>query len=573
METKTHINALYRFSSYLKPHWKKIGLSGLLMLLTVIMQIPRPFIIQYVIDEVVAVGSYRLLTMAGLVIIGVLIVGEVAVSVQSYIFILVRTKVMKTIRLALFAHIQLLPLTYLGKKETGKLLSRLTGDVTATHGLLADTIIAFVQNIFIFIAGIACTFYIHPGLSGICLLLLSLYVVSLKIFSSRMRTMSYDVRQRYELVHKDLQEMLLAIPTVRLFSAERYSIARLCKSLRHVMSGEIKHNMIATLATVSSTTISSLGPIALIWYGCAEIIRGDLTIGGLMAFNSFVSYIFGPASNLFSLNVSIQRSLAACMRLFEILDITTERSGIEPITIRHGKLEFDKVTFKYDDTTVLKQVSFSVNPGQVCGIVGPSGAGKTTLGMLVPRLFEVDGGRILIDGKDIRDVRLDQLRKEIGIISQDTFLLSDTLSENVALGRPSAHRKDIEYACYLAGCDFIRQLPDGYQTRVGERGERLSGGQRQRISIARTILADPRIVIFDEATANLDPELEQRILNMLRSWMTKRTTLIITHRLSTVKNADQIIVLEGGGIVEQGEHEQLWKDNGVYRRLWANCDI
>ncbi len=569
-QEKSTFKTIRRFLQFLRPYWKKGVIAFFFMLLAVGLQLPMPFLTKYLIDEVIVIKSFRLLNIIGLVLVGVLFVRAASIFLESFLLTTFRGRVLFDIRLKLFEHIQKLSFSFFHKKETGYLMSRISGDVNAVQGLLADTLVSFGQNTLTFIAGIACTIYIHPKLAFICFAILPLYLLSLQVFNKRIRGMSHDVRERYALVQKDLQELLSGISIIKAFTGERRSTLRLLKSVKDAIRREVRLDITAALASISSVLISSAGPIVLIWYGCGEIIRGSLTIGGLIAFNSFIRYLFGPTRSLFNLNIGIQRSLAACERIFEIMDIAPEREGRRDIKIREGRVVFENVSFSYDGKErVLENISFEANPGEICAIVGRSGVGKTTLVSLIPRFYEPKEGRILIDGEDISDVSLKRLRKNIGIVAQETFLFSDTIKENIRFGNPVAKDREIEEAARLAYCDeFIKTLPDSYETSVGERGVNLSGGERQRISIARAILKNPKILILDEATSNLDSESEKNIQQALEPLTRTRTSFVIAHRLSTIINADKLLVLENGKIIEVGTHKELYEKNGVYRKLY-----
>ena len=567
---KTTFRTVLRFLRFLKPYWKKGVIAFLFMLLAVGLQLPMPFLTKYLIDKVLVLKSFKILNIIGLVLVGVLFVRAASTFIESFLLTTFRGRVLFDIRLKLFEHIQKFSLSFFHKKETGYLMSRVSGDVNAVQGLLADTLVSFGQNTLTFIAGIACTLYIHPKLAIICFGILPLYLLSLQVFNKRIRRMSHDVRERYAMVQKDLQELLSAIFIIKAFTGEKRSTIRLLKSVKDAIRKEVRLDITAALASISSVIISSAGPIVLIWYGCGEIIRGSLTVGGLIAFNSFIRYLFGPARALFNLNIGIQRSLAACERVFEIMDIAPEREGKNDIKVKEGKVVFENASFSYDgEERVLKNISFEVNPGELVAIVGRSGVGKTTLVSLIPRFYEPEEGKILIDGEDIKDANLKKLRRNIGIVAQETFLFSDTIKENISFGNPDANDREIEEAARLAYCnEFIKTLPGGYETKVGERGVNLSGGERQRISIARAILKNPKILILDEATSNLDSESEKKIQKALEPLMKKRTTFVIAHRLSTIINADRILVLHDGKIVEVGTHKELYKENGVYKKLY-----
>jgi ATP-binding cassette, subfamily B, bacterial MsbA len=382
--------------------------------------------------------------------------------------------------------------------------------------------------------------------------------------------MSYEVRERYAKVQKDLQELLSAVSIIKAFTGEKRVTIRQLQSLKEAIRKEIRLDITATIASISSVIISAAGPIVLIWYGCYEIMNGNLTVGGLIAFSSFINYLFGPAQSLFNLSIGIQRSLAACERIFEIMDIAPEKEGKNDIQIKRGVVIFENVSFSYDDKEpVFENVSFSADSNETVAIVGRSGVGKTTLVSLIPRFYEIQKGKILIDGEYIKDAKLKSLRKQISIVAQDTFLFSDTIKENIRFGNPAANDEEVENAATLAYCEeFIKEMPDGYDTKIGERGVTLSGGQRQRISIARAILRNPRILILDEATSSLDSESERLIQGSLVPLMKDRTTFVIAHRLSTIRNADKIIVLDDHKIAGIGNHSKLYEICPAYKQLY-----
>ncbi len=540
------------------------------MLLSVGLQLPMPFLTRYLIDKVIVLKNFQLLNIIGILIIGVLLIQAGSSFLERFLLTTFRGRVLFDIRLKLFEHIQRVSLSFFHKKETGYLMTRLSDDVNAVQGLLADTLVSAGQNILTFIAGIACTLYIHPKLALICFLILPFYLFSLMVFNKRVRNMSYEVRERYALLNKDLQELLSGISVIKSFTGEKRATIKILGRIKEVIIKEIRLDITATLASISSVLISSAGPIFLIWYGCAEIMRGNLTIGSLIAFNSFIGYLFGPTRNLYNLNLNVQRSLAAVERIFEMLDLEPEKDGKRDIEIKNGEVIFDNVAFSYNGTEeVLKDISFKINPGEVVAIVGRSGVGKTTLVSLILRFFAPTKGRILIDGMDIKEAKLKTLRKYIGICSQETFLFSDTIRENIRFGNPEAKDGEIEEAAKLAYADvFIKNLPEGYETKIGERGVNLSGGERQRIAIARALIKNPKILIFDEATSQLDSESEKMIQSALKNLLKARTTIIIAHRLSTIQNADRILVLDNGRIVGEGKHSELYKSCSVYKNLY-----
>ena len=561
---------LQRFLKFLKPYWRKGAIAFAFMLFSVSLQIPMPFLTRYLFDKVIIMKNFQLLNIIGFVLIGVLLVRVVSVFLENYLLTTFRGRVLFDIRLKLFEHIQKLSLAFFHRSETGYLMSRISSDVYEVQGLLADTLLSAGQNILTLIAGVICMLYIHPKLAVICFLICPLYLVSIAIFNNRIRKMSYVVRERHALMQSDLQELLSGIAVIKAFTGETRATIRLLRKIKEYIRIEIRRDIIGTIATISSVLISSIGPIILIWYGCAEIMKNNLTIGGLIAFNSFIGYLFGPIQTLYNLNISVQRALAAVQRILEIFDLPPEKEGTKPIQIREAHIVFDNVSFSYNGKEeILKNISFEAKPGEVVAIVGYSGVGKTTLVSLIPRFYDPTQGSILIDGQNIREVKIKSLRQNIAMCLQDTFLFSDTIRENIKFGNPRTANSEIIEAARLAYADvFIKNLPNGYETTVGERGVLFSGGERQRIAIARALIRNPKILIMDEATSQLDSKSEKSIQAAMKNLLKNRTTFIIAHRLSTIQNADKILVLDKGAIVGQGKHEELLKKCDVYCNLY-----
>jgi len=567
----TSLATFRRFIGFLKPYWKKGFLALLLMMIGVALQLPMPFLTKYLLDEIIAFKNFTLLNVIGIALVGVLMVRVASGFLERLLLAAFRARVLFDLRLTLFKHVQQLPLSFVRARQTGYVMSRIGGDVEAVQGLLADTLVSGLQNILVFAAGVVCTLYIHPRLATISFSILPVYGLSLWFFNRRIRRMSLEVRERHAVVQEDLQELLSGLSTIKAFSREKHSMQRMAHSVKQAVRWELKLEITSALAALSSILISAAGPIALVWYGSFEIMKGSLTIGGLVAFSSFLRYLFGPTQALMNLNIGVQRSLAACERIFEILDVKTEVARrANAICLKHinGDLVFQDVTFSYNEEKILDGLCFRVKPGQFVAIVGRSGVGKTTLVHLILRFFDPQRGTIFLDGHDIRELELSLLRRTIGLVSQEVFLFGTTVKENIRFGRLDATDYEIMEAAKLAYADrFIRALEHGYATNVGERGVSLSGGERQRIAIARAILKDPKILILDEATSHLDSASETHIQAALGSLVRGRTTLVIAHRLSTIRDAETILVLDHGKVVEQGTHDELYRSGGPYREL------
>lgn len=563
---------IIRFFQFLKPYWKKGLFAFLLMMFAVSLKLPMPFLTKYLLDQVVVVKDFQLLNTIGFVLLGVLFVRAVSGLAERYLLITFRARVLFNIRLKLFQHLQKLSLRFFHRKETGYLMARVGYDVEGVRGLLADNLVSGLQNLLTFAVGVGCTLYIHPKLALISFSILPVYALSVFVFNRRIRGMSHEMRERFAIVEKDLQELLSGIFIIKAFSREKHTAGKMAHVAKDAVRREVRLELLSTLAATCSTVISAAGPLVLIWYGCAEIMRGSLTVGGLVAFNAFLRYLFGPTNALMNLNIGVQRSLAACERIFEILDSepdVTEKEGAVALGDVRGDVRFKGVSFAYNEAKVLDRIDLDVRAGELIAVVGRSGVGKSTLVNLIPRFFDPQEGSIRLDGYDLRDLKLRSLRDSIGTVSQETFLFSDTVRENIRFGRLGAADKEIVEAARLAHADeFIRKLERGYETRIGERGVTLSGGERQRIALARAILKDPKILILDEATSNLDSESERLIQEAMRPLMHDRTSFVIAHRLSTILDADRIIVLAGGRIVEQGTHGELYARGGTYKKLY-----
>lgn len=573
-----------KFLSYLKPYWKKGLYAFLFMLLTAALQIPMPFLTKYLIDRVLPAGSFNLLNLIGLAILAVLLVRSLSGFLQQLFLAIFRSKVLFNIRTALFDHVQRAPLSFFHQKETGYLMSRLSDDVYAVEGLLATTLVSGAQNILLFLGGVFATLYLHPKLALLCFAILPLYLVSMIIFNSRIRSLSLQTREQFALVHSDLQELLSGVMMIKAFAAEQTTSLRYLSAVKRAIQSELRLDIASTMASIVSMAIFTTGPLLVIWYGGSEILHGRMTIGGLMAFLSFTNYLFGPVSTLYDLNLSVQRSLPAVDRILEMLGIASEKEHGLELEAKRGKIVFRNVSFSYMNPSMngdrqdreaffLDDVSLSVEPGQRVALVGKSGSGKTTIISLLMKFFSPAAGKIFIDDQDIAEANAKSLRKAIGWVSQDTFLFSDSIKENIRFGTPRATEADIERAASLAAATgFIAQLPDGFESKIGERGCNLSGGQRQRLAIARALIKDPKIIILDEATSQVDAHSERAIQDAMVNLLKDRTTIIIAHRLSTIMQAEMIFVIDNGRIVAQGTHQELDKNCSLYRELYAQFE-
>jgi len=544
------------------------------MALSVGLQLPMPLLTMYIIDHLLTPQKVHLINLICLGLLLILLVRAVTAFFQRYFLSTFRLRVVFDIKKQIYEHIQKLSLSFFHKKQTGYLISRISGDVEGLQGLFAETVLSLIRDVLTLLVGIIAMFWINWKLALISLGILPFFLLSLTIFNKKIRELSKQDREAYANVSKNLQESLSGIAVVKAFVAEKYDLIKMLKTLKQAIRLDFRSDIWGTGASISATVISSMGPLILIWLGCLEIVRGHLTLGGLIAFNSFLAYLFGPIERLSNLNITVQSSLASAERVFEILDIEPERKETtktgQVSRFKEGKVSFENVTFSYNgNAPVLHNITFEALPNTVTALVGRSGAGKSSLVNLIPRFYEPQQGNIRINGIDIKNIPLKDLRKHIGLVTQETFLFSFSIKENIRLGNQKAKQEDIVEAAKRAYAhNFITQLPEGYETKIGERGAFLSGGERQRIAIARVILKNPKIIILDEATSSLDSESEKYVQQALEELFKDRTTFVVAHRLSTILKADKILVINEGKIVELGKHEELYSKGQVYRKLY-----
>ncbi|TET47164.1 ABC transporter ATP-binding protein [candidate division TA06 bacterium] len=568
-----NLRQLRRFLPYLRPWWKYGLLAGGLMLITVLLQLPLPLLTRYVIDYVFPQGNLRLLTW---IIIGLSIFMLVRLTSGFFSGILLaifREHVLLRVQLRLFEHIEHLSLSFHDDMKVGYLISRIGNDASNLQGLLADTLLGFIRNTLTFCVGVGILFFLHWKLALVSLAVLPCFIYSILFFSGRLRRKSGEMQENIARVYDVLGESLSGISVVKSFGAEKTQAISLLRRLKASLRSNIQYTVLGSASAAATAFLGGIGPLIVLWYGGREVITGALSLGTLIAFNAFLGYLYGPVRGLMGLNTNIQTSLASLRRVFELFDLPREEVSFatpSKLTEVAGSVSFQNITFSYDgNEPVLKQVSLKVEPGEKVALIGRSGAGKTSLVNLIPRFYEPKEGEIYIDGTNIKKVELRDLRSHIGIVPQDTFIFAGSIKKNIQYGRTDASDEEITAAAKAANAyDFIAKLPANYDTEVGERGVKLSGGERQRIAIARAMLKNPRILILDEATSEVDSESERLIQAALDKLMKDRTTFVIAHRLSTILNADKIFVIDKGKIMGGGKHEELYETLPLYRKLY-----
>jgi ATP-binding cassette subfamily B protein len=495
---------------------------------------------------------------------------------QGYLNSVVGEGIMRDIRTSLVAHLHRMPLQFFTGTKTGEIMNRVSNDVDNVDNVVTGTLTTIVTNVVLIATTLIAMFLWNWRLALLSIIIVPLMVFPLGPVGRRMYQIRKKTREKRDEIESITQETLSisGITLIKSFAREAYERARFYGAGTRLMQLEVDLAMVGRWFLASVTAMVVVGP-ALIWFGGGWMaIAGTLKVGVIVAFVSFIQgRLYGPAAGLAGIQVQIVSALAVFERIFDYLDMTPEEydpPGSIELPGVNGDIRFDNVVFSYDGSrTILNDISFHVRPGEVAAFVGPSGAGKTTITALVPRFYDPQGGSVLVDGHDVRNVKLDSLRRHIGIVTQETYLFHDTIANNLRYGKPDATDTEIEAAARAANiADFIGALPDGYATVVGERGHKLSGGERQRLAIARVLLKDPRILILDEATSSLDYENEAAIQKALDIVMRGRTSLVIAHRLSTVLAADVIFVVDEGRVVESGRHATLLARGGLYTRLY-----
>lgn len=480
--------------------------------------------------------------------------------------------VIMDIQKGLFARVIRLPKSFFDSKETGYLMCRIGQDAFRLQILLSGTIIQAVPELLKLPAALMILIWLNWQLTVMLLFFLPLlFVIALRI-GLKSQSLSVRLMERSASVFRELHQSLSSITLIKSFASEPREYEKFQARLHNSFRSGLEQVVLSTSASLVISLTCSVMVSLCTWWGVREVLAAKMTVGDYVAFSGYLLYLFAPLQSAASLHVNIQSSLAALGRVFELLDAVPEDiddTGKISVERIRGSIEFQDVSFSYDGKTpVLKNISFRVESGQSVAIVGPSGSGKSTLISLILQLYKPSSGRILIDGRDVRDLQLRTLRERIGIVSQDVLLLDDTIYNNICYGCPQATDEQVRAAARMACAeDFILALPDGYMTKVGERGVKLSAGERQRISIARVLIKNPDLLILDEPTAALDPITERAIKQTLQLFVSAKTVFIIAHRLSTVISASKILVLNGGRIIQEGTHSELIRQGGLYRRM------
>jgi len=568
------MKSLLRLRLILTPYPWQILLSLLILLLITASQLVVPTIIGDVIDYGLSGGDEHYLVVAALVILGIGFLRAGLSFVQSYLGAWISQHISFDLRNRLYDHIQHLSFSYHDRMQTGQLISRCIEDVSSIQEFTGSGVVELIQILLLLSGVTILLFYDNARLAAIALLpMIPLLFVTIR-FGERVGKMFYSIDQALGSLSARLQENVIGAQVVRAFAREPYEIQRFDETNRNVYDARVHvlHEWSRIMPT--SHFLVALSTILILWFGGNMVLSGEITLGEMVAFNGYLLMIAEPARQMVWLVNSAGEAGAGLKRTFDVLDLQSEIASppdAVKLPLLSGRVEFRQVSARYrgDSSYALQDINLQVEPNQIVALIGPTGSGKTSLVNLIPRFYDVSEGSLMVDGYDLRQVDLPSLRRQIGIVLQTSLLFSVSIRENIAYGRPDASLDEVVAAAKAAQAhDFIMEMPEGYDTVVGERGITLSGGQRQRVAIARALLLDPRILILDDSTSSVDTQTERLIQQALDRLMEGRTTFVIAQRLSTVRRADQILVLDQSRIAERGTHAELLAQEGLYREIY-----
>jgi subfamily B ATP-binding cassette protein MsbA len=565
---------VFRIIQIIKPYRNRLILAMVSMVVVAGLSALQAYMVKPLLDEIFFKKDQLMLNLLPLALMLLFLIKGVFYYCYSYLMERVGQGIILELRKKIYDHIQSLPLSYFTKTPTGELIARIVSDVTLMQGAVSSTLVGTLKDLFQALGLLTVIFYQNWKLALMSLVFIPLASLPIYRFGKKFRELSFSGQETIASIANILQETIQGNRIVKAFCMEKYESKRFSARAEKLFRITMKDVQLKSLNHPLMELLGGIGIALIMWYGGNQVLTGKSTPGTFFSFLTALIMIYEPIKNISKVNNPIQHGLAAATRVFNVLDVRPEiadKPGAINLPPIRKEIVFKDVHFSYDGTTeILKGIDLAVFPGEVIALVGTSGGGKTTIANLIPRFLEVTSGEISIDGHDIRDVTLKSLRSQIAIVTQQTILFNDTVRNNISYGDLEKSEEELIAVAKAAhALDFINELPEGFETIIGESGARLSGGQQQRISIARALAKDAPILILDEATSALDTESEHEVQNALENLMKGRTTFIIAHRLSTIKNADRIIVIKDGLIAEEGTHDTLLARNGTYHMLYT----
>lgn len=581
VEGSFYMNSMKRYMEFVKPYNFQIFLTIVIGVIKFAIPLFIPILIKIVIDDIIGAEALtndekmtQLIYWLGGTALVFLIVRPPIEYYRQYLAQLVSNKILFDIRKKMYIHLQKLSLKYYSNTRAGEVISRVINDVEQTKNFVMIGLMNVWLDLATILIAIGIMLTMNVKLTLVTLLAFPFYAFSVKYFFGRLRDLTKERSQALAGVQSYLHERVQGMSIIKTFTLEKHEQKLFNETNGEFLDAAVKQTVWNAKAFAVVNTITDIAPLLVIAYAGYEAIHGRLSVGTMAAFIAYVERLYSPLRRLVNSSTTLTQSFASMDRVFELMDEEydiVDKKGASTLGTSSGEVTFSNVSFQYekDGHMILEDIDFRVNAGETVAFVGMSGGGKSTIISLIPRFYDVTKGQILIDGKDVRDVTIESLRKQIGIVLQDNILFSDSVKSNILMGKPGATDEEVMEAAIAANAhDFIMELPEGYETKVGERGVKLSGGQKQRVAIARVFLKNPSILVLDEATSALDLESESLIQDSLEKLASNRTTIIVAHRLSTITHADNIIVIENGKVIENGSHAQLMKQKNTYYNLF-----